>query len=781
MFFLRYPRAVLISIAILCATSAYLATQRISFSFDLEDFYPTEDPDLTFFKEFKERFEPDDNFMMVGLSRAQGVFDSAFLQKALAFSLDFRRLSFPVTKILDKDTLDNNIYTYEKAASAGDSVLTMHPVTSVQSILNFEYPIKTPLFGFTTSPAVHLEQPDMYEQDSLRIMSDERMRGFLVSKDGKTMVLYAKTHRRTSQQVAKNLVYGIHALLDKHQITDYYLLGPANLQTRIPETQVREFIFSTAVSSVLLLIVMFLIFRRFWGVMVSVGSITVGMVLFIGFLAAVGKPMDAMSMLYPIIMIIVGTSDVIHVMSKYVDELQKGHNQREAIHITLKEIGMSVFLTSFTTAIGFFSLYTSKVAPIRSFGINAGVGVLIAYASVIVFTTTVLTFFSKEQIIRLRPEGSKWTGWMDKLYHFISTKSKVVWAATAVIIGICALGTSQVNTNNRIEDLLPVGEKVTTDFKFFEEQFSGFRPMDIAISARDTHNINDYEMMREIAKMEDYLRSLPEITSTLSATALYKSINRAVNGDRVEAYAFPDSREKFEEYKRISKKVAKNANTLLVSRDGKHARIAARFLDIGAERSRALSAQIKDWISKNMNLQLADYKQTGTGVLVDKNAEYMRDSLMWGLGFAILVIAVIMGLLYRDIKMVLIALVPNVLPLFVAAAILGFTGIALDASVAIVFSIIFGIAVDDTIHILGRFRLLRMQNIGVDEALRTTLLETGKAVCLTSVILFMGFLILVFSSSPPVVTVGLLISFTLISALVFDIFLLPVLLRAWLR
>jgi predicted RND superfamily exporter protein len=148
-----------------------------------------------------------------------------------------------------------------------------------------------------------------------------------------------------------------------------------------------------------------------------------------------------------------------------------------------------------------------------------------------------------------------------------------------------------------------------------------------------------------------------------------------------------------------------------------------------------------------------------------------------GLGFAVLVITLIMVILYRNLKMVIVALVPNLIPMLIAGAILGFTGIPLEAGVAIVFSIIFGIAVDDTIHILGRFRLLKMEGYDTDKAISLTLVETGKAVTLTTVVLFFGFVILLFSSNPPAVTIGLLISSTLASALVCDVFLIPVLLR----
>jgi predicted RND superfamily exporter protein len=138
-----------------------------------------------------------------------------------------------------------------------------------------------------------------------------------------------------------------------------------------------------------------------------------------------------------------------------------------------------------------------------------------------------------------------------------------------------------------------------------------------------------------------------------------------------------------------------------------------------------------------------------------------------------------MALLFRSWRMLIVSLVPNILPLLLAGAMLGYLGIELEAGVSIVFAIIFGIAVDDTIHFLAKYRLLRGRNVPVQEAIHKTYREAGKAIVLTSVVLFFGFLVMLFSISPPSVTIGLLISLTLASAVVSDLLLIPLLLK-WL-
>ena len=127
--------------------------------------------------------------------------------------------------------------------------------------------------------------------------------------------------------------------------------------------------------------------------------------------------------------------------------------------------------------------------------------------------------------------------------------------------------------------------------------------------------------------------------------------------------------------------------------------------------------------------------------------------------------------------MVIISLIPNVFPLLFGGALMGYFNIALDAPTAIIFAISFGIAVDDTIHFLSKFKLERLKNKSIEEALKTSFLETGKAIIITSIILFFGFLILLFSKTPGIVFVGVLVSGTLLTAVISDLLLLPLLIR----
>jgi len=727
---------------ILGGLSAYYTTQ-LQFSFDFEQFFPEGDEDLEYFRDFIDEFEADDNFLLVALRRDSGVFEQDFLERAHEFTLGTRSLP--------------------------------HVVES-QSLTKFSYPVQTP-FAITTVPAIHIDQPGRYESDKKRIMQDERFVHNFISEDATTLVVVLKTINGVQLDQAKELINALNEKVESFGFEEYHYLGRAFFQKELVAMQKREITVSAIVSGILVSLVMFFIYRRPIGVIVSLISIGLGMLLFLGFLGASGRELNAMSALYPVLMIIVGTSDVIHIMSKYIDELRKGKRRDKAIVIAIKEIGLATLLTSITTAIGFASLLTSRVGPIRDFGINAAIGVLIAYVTVIFFTTAVISWFRADQIIKMGRGQAFWEKSMEWSYRFSLRNPTRIAIGGMLVLLISLWGISRITTNYGIMNNMPIGEKITEDFKFFEENLTGFRPLEFAVYAQEGYKANDYEVVKAIAKVENHLHEYPSIKAIGSITAVYKSINQMMRNNNPEAYEMPDDEATFERYQRMASRVPKLSANVLLSKDEKKARITSRILDIGADTIKQMGQRIDNWIVSNTDTSVVQFKQTGTGLIIDKNAEYVRRNLLQGLGMAILIVSVLMALLFRNLKMILISLVPNLFPLILAGALLGFLGIELEAGVSIVFAVIFGIAVDDTIHFLSKYKLARNKGKDVEESLHITFLETGKAIVLTTVILFFGFLVMLFSIHPPSVTIGMLISLTLFSALIADLTLIPVMIR----
>jgi len=719
---------------------------QIRFTFDFEQFFPEGDPDLEYFKEFSEQFEADDNFLLIAFKREQGIFDQEFLNKVHQITLKAKRLE---------------------------------SISLAMSLTTSQKPIKLPFGGYSFIDVIHKDDPSKYRRDSIRLMEDERFTGNLVSEDAKTAVVFLKTVDNIQQGAAEQLMAELETSISALEFEEYHILGRANFQKEIVAMQKREIIVSAIVSSFLVCLIMYFLFRRFWGITIALISIGLGMLLFMGLLGAWGRDLNAMAALYPVLMIIVGTSDVIHIMSKYLDELNKGKDKNSAIRIAIKEIGLATLLTSVTTAIGFGTLMTSRVGPIRDFGLNAAIGVLVAYFTVIFLTTAILSLFEKDQLIEEGKGAMLWDKWLESFYHYSYNNVRKITIGFISFLVLCFIGISMISTNYRLVKNMPRGAKITEDFQFFEKEFNGFRPFEFAVTVTsDTLDADDFLVVQQIAKLENHLKQYDAVKGVSSITMIYKSINRASGGDRLSNYKLPATEQRFNRYKKLAERMPSQGNILL-SKDKKKTRIAAKVLDIGAENIKVVSQEINSWIDKEIDKDIISIRQTGTGLIIDKNAKYVRDNLIKGLGGAVLVISLLMALLFKNIRLVVISLVPNLIPLLFAGALLGYLGIELDAGIAIVFAIIFGIAVDDTIHFLSKFKLSLNKGLTIEESIQITFSETGKAIIITTIILFFGFLVMLFSIHPPSVTIGLLISATLISAVLGDLLIIPILIR-WL-
>ncbi len=743
--FLPYRKSIILGFILLGIVSG-LFIPRLKFSFSFEQFFPQGDPDLAFFQEFIQEFESDDNFLLVAIENKPSVFDTAFLEKFHRYSLDIQG--------------------------------TKH-VTQVQSLTKMRSPIKTP-FGVSSIPTIHRKNKAKLEQDKRLILSDPRFVNNLINENADAMVVFVKNIDQIDVDQSHEMMDEVNALNEQYGWENIHMLGRANLQDELVQMQKVEIMRSSFLSVLLVSIVLFLIYGRIHGTIISLTSIGLSLLIFLGVMSMLGREFNALSALYPVLLLIVGTSDVIHIKSKYIDELRKGLSKMDAMIVSIKEIGLATLLTSVTTSVGFLTLLTSKVQPIRDFGINAAAGVMIAYITVIFFTTSLLVMLPADKISNNVSKKSFWDKWVRQIYLTTLHKPKTIVITSVILIGVFFYGISIISTNYRIEKNLPRGAQVTEDFKYFEKEFAGFRPLEYAITAKQGLKADSYKVLNEVNKIELKLQSEEHIRSTLSMASVYKSIERMNRGNQLDGYIFPESEEDFIVSQRMIRRSKMTESSVMISRDGSKTRISSRMNDIGADSIKLLGERLDRWVEENVDTTVIDAKRTGTGIILDKNAVYIRDNLFQGLGLAIVVVSIVMAFLFRRLRMLFIALVPNLVPLLLAGAIIGYAGIELEAGISVVFAIIFGIAVDDTIHFLSKYALARRKGLDMEEAMSVTFSETGKAIIFTTVILFFGFLIMLFSSHPPSVTIGLLIASTLIGALICDLFLLPILMRKFL-
>jgi predicted RND superfamily exporter protein len=404
-------------------------------------------------------------------------------------------------------------------------------------------------------------------------------------------------------------------------------------------------------------------------------------------------------------------------------------------------------------------------------------GVMVAYITVIALTSSLLISVKKKYLLPKKDALSRWPGNLSHINRFTQRNSKAILLGSLFFIVCCSVGVAKINTNYQFKESLPKGSPLAIDFQFFQENYTGFRPLEIAILAKKGHKVTDLVVAKEIEKIEDLIIANRSIGNVQSVNTFSKVINKAHHLNKQEFYVIPKDEKTYKKYQIEAKRLARRQLARYVDSSETKGRITATVLDVGADSLLRIYDEFNSFIISKIDTSLVNFKLTGKGLLLDKNSMYVRQSLLEGLVIASIIVGLLMVVLFKNIKLLIISLIPNLLSLLFAGALLGFLDIPLEASISIVFAIVFGIAVDDTIHFLSRFKQCRASGLDQEESLEKTFQETGKALVITTIVLFFGFMVMLFSIHQPSVTVGLLISFTLLVALVLDLLLLPVIIR----
>lgn len=716
---------------------------NLKFSFDFSQFFPEGDEDLEFYQEFIADFGTDDNFLLVAVEREGSIFDPDFLNEFHNVSVDAK--DFPY-------------------------------VTENQSITTLFYPIKSPV-GYTRIPIINRKDGTKFAKDWKKIQADDLFINSLIDENATSVVLALDTEDGLDYKQSTELLSAVRHRLDKAGFKKYHLLGRAFFYEALIDMQKRELIVTTIASSLLIFLILFLVYRRIVVIVLSLISIFLALLIFMGILSLLGIELTVLAAFYPILLLIVGTSDVIHIMDDYLGKLRNGVEKEKAMALTLKHVGVSTLLTSVTTAIGFASLLTSKSTSVSGFGLNSAIGVLTAFVTIIFFTCALLLLIDKKHLLPKKENSKLWSNRLLSINSFTQKFPKPILLGSLIFGGFCVLGMTKINTNYQIKNSFPVNSDIANDFEFFQRNYAGFRPLEVAVTTNDEYKITDFEIAKEIEKVVQKMKSFPEIRNVRSVNAFYKGLNKANNLNKSEYFALPDTEAEFQKYQKEVKKLARRQFGKFVSTNETKSRITSKVLDVGLDSITRVYTDLNNFLSAQTDSTKVKFRLTGTGILLDKNSFYVQESLVNGLLMGALLVAIIMALLFRNLKLLLISLLPNILPLLFAAGLLGFLGIPLEATISVVFAIVFGIAVDDTIHFLGRYKVSRDNGHNKEKALEITFSETGRALLITTLSLFFGFMVLLFSIHAPSMTIGLLVSVTLLTALVLDLLLLPVLIR----
>ncbi|MBC7696352.1 MAG: MMPL family transporter [Burkholderiales bacterium] len=727
-----------IAFSILCA----FKIKDLKFNYDFEAFFPNEDNELGVYETHRNRFEWDNEFVLLGIENKNGIFKKDFLQKIENLSNDLKKIPY-TDRVISPTNIKN---------------ISLSGLAPVQKRL------------------MHVDDESLYKEDSINIYNTPELIGSFFPKDAKSISIFIKTKEGLGKTKSDSLARNIEKAFTKYHFDEVHYVGRIVAQDVYLKNLEKEFVYFLGISFVLVILFLWISFRSAYGVVVPMIIVIVSIFWTLGIMAMMHQSLDIMTCMLPTMIFIAGMSDVVHFFSKYFEEIGRGTEKQKIYPLILKEVGFPTFLTLITTVVGFLSLLFSSIKPIKDFGIYTSVGIIIAFALTYTLLPALLYFFTPKKLVAVHDHDNKTYRVMRKILFWIFRNQKTIIVTTCLLLVISIIGVYKIRVNNILLEDLSDSVKIKQDFIFFDKHYSGVRPLELAIEIKGGKTVWDYEVMRQLNEVDEFLTKEYKAGFMYSPAMVTKNIFKALNDETSGNGKFPAK----EDYEDVRKQLVSNKNNKDIKRiitvDGKFARINGKISDIGSLRVNELNKRLQEFISKNINSKDIEIKITGAAHLIDRNNEYMVTNMTQGFLFSIIVIALLTYFLHRSWRMVLVFILPNFIPLLIIAGIMGFSGIELKAATSLVFSIAFGVATDDTIHFISRLKIELGYGKSLVYAFKRTYFETGKPILLTTFILMGGFVSLMVSDFQSTFYFGFLICITIIIAVIADLFLLPVLL-----
>ncbi len=750
-FILKFRLFLIIGLLAFTGFMGYQA-KYIQWSYDLLQIVPDDDPDLIAFKEFRQLFGEDANVLAIGIS------DST------VYSLKgFNRI-----KELTNDL--ENLEGIKTVASLGN-VVTLVPNTVEKR--------------FEALPVLEGKAQNKQQLDSALnyIRTLKFYDGKLVnSKNGATLILISMQADYLNSSKRIEVMNNILALTEGFSADtniDAHFAGLPYVRSILVQKVRKELNMFLLLSVGISALILFIFFRSFSPVIFPLFVIGMVIVWTMGTLSLLQYKITMLTGLLPSIMVVIGIPNCIYLLNKYHREFSHSNDKFEALKYVVRKIGIVTLITNTTTAIGFFVLVFTGIAPLQEFGIVASINIMGTFIISILLIPAAFSYLPSPKHRNTRHLDFKPVNNIIKSFiYLVSNHRAIIYSIVAVLSAAALYGAYQVKTLTYMVDDLPEESSIKQDLAFFEKNFRGIMPLEILINTGRKKGYRKTQNLETLDALENYLSEFKEITPPVSFVSFLKAANQAYFNDSLD-YRLPSRREAgfIRSYLRQQNDTANLAGAF-VDTTGQYLRVSMKVADLGSiEINNLLENKLRPGIDSILADSDLDAYITGTTLIFIKGNQYLVENLLQSMLLAYALIALIMGFLFRDVRIVLISLIPNTIPLLFTAGLMGYFGVPLKPSTVLVFSIAFGISVDDSIHFLAKYRQeLYAYNFDVKKAVLFSMRETGQSMIYTSIVLFCGFIIFVGSTFGGTVALGALTSTTLFIAMLTNLILLPALL-----
>jgi predicted RND superfamily exporter protein len=761
---LRYRTTNLIIIALLTAFMAWQAT-KIQLSYELQEMLPSTDSTSIQYQQFKSVFGEDGSVMFVGLQ-------------------------------------DSNIFQLQEFNDLIDLTANLKKIEGVQEILSITRTFKllkndsTKKFDF--KPIVKEKPKTQAELDTLKtlIYSYPFYDNLLYNRQSNVYLLMLTLDKQkisTGQRfyLIDNIKAQIELFTAKYKIQAHYS-GLPYIRTVTSLKIKRELLLFIVLSLLIAALVLFFYFRSWKAIAIPLLVVAIGVIWVLGTMVLFQYKITLLTGIIPPLLIIIGIENCIFLLNKYHYEYREHGNKVKALSRIVQRVGFATLLTNLSVAAGFAAFIIIQNRMLHQFGVIASLNILILYI-VSLFLIPILFSFLKpptaKQIKHLENKTVKKL--IDFIVFSVKQRRKLIYTISIVVLLIGVYGITRLRTTGNIVDDISKKDPLYKDLMFFEKHFKGVMPFEISIDSKKKKGILNRKMLEKINTLQDSLATYPELSKPLSIVEVVKFAKQAFYDGDPEYYNLPNGNEMVFMLGYLPKFNSKKKSIInnFVDSTMQRTRISVQMENIGTKDIERILSDLKPKIDTIFNkdyydavraqdtsvkVTKVDVVLTGTSVVFLKGTNYLVTNLWTSLVIATLIISLLMLLMFTSARMVLISMIPNLLPQIMTAAMMGYLGITIKPSTVLIFSVALGISVDNAILYLSRYRFqLKLKRHTLEECVIAALKEAGYSMIYSSSVLFLGFSIFIFSTFGGTQAMGYLITFTMFTAMLCNLLLLP--------
>jgi predicted RND superfamily exporter protein len=669
-------------------------------------------------------------------------------------------------------------------------------IARVDSIVNYQYIYADPQFPDEIIIEDFIQDIDSqnaayFKERKTIALNDKQLNGSLISKDASTTMIVARMTPKTgeNEDLSFEILDSVQAILKPQSEKTglkFWLNGGAPLTTSFVTVAETEGALFTPLVVVSVILLLGLLFRNISGALIPISIVLMTSLVVMSIQVMLGYKLNNFTANIPIFIIAIGIADSVHIYIIWQLYKKRGENNKEAVIYTLEKNMLPIFLTSITTGAGFASLSISEVVPVATLGIATASGAFLAFIFSILFIPSLLLCFKDKKPIQSNKDitilqtAAVPIAHIEKKYlrygDFIIKHDKKITFFSFIMFSFFFFGLFKVNIDSNTIRYFNEKEEIRQSTEFIMHNLTGPMSYEIVVDSGKKDGIKDPEFLKTVQKFyDDYQSRYPDVRHMRSLLDIIKQFNKVMNGNKETFYRVPDSQELAAQYLllyTLSLPIGMEINDKMDIEE-RLLRVTAQVNLVDTSKDLEMIRWAQEWWKNNTRYSAQVNGQNAMFAYMQKS---VTDTLIYSISIALMIVSLMMLLIFKNIKLLGLFLLPNILPVILAVGLMGWLNINIDLGVAVSAAIILGVAVDDTIHFFIKYFHAKKQGLADNQAFAYVVQYAGSAIVFTTIILSLSFSIFIFSSFNPNVYFGIITASALVIALIADLLMLPAML-----